>query len=94
MVKNQMSAIEAINDYISVTLPSYLDSGGYDLKYRSFYIFAIGEILKKIEDDPETPPLKIVEGFRDYIVKYGKKRRIIFLIAAFDAATDVIDLFV
>lgn len=94
MVRNQTAAIETINDYVSAGLPIYLESGGYDMKYSCFYTFAIGEILQKIKMDSTTPPLIIVEEFRDKMVKYGKKRRIIFLIAAYDAATDVIDLFV
>lgn len=93
MDKQHESAIMIVRDYEEY-LQFIYEWRGYDFKQLSYSKWAVKEIVKCLED-MKTPPLTVIENFRDKMLSYAglnKRNDLIFSTAA-SAAEDIIDLF-
>lgn len=90
------SAINIIQYCIRQTQRNNLQVNSYNFAQRSYEVWAAKEILKKIKNTKDMPPLYIIEEFRDLMDDYScrKKNNSFLFSCAKDMAEWIIDLLI
>ncbi len=84
------TAVSVIEDY-KERIDDISECYGYDFKQRSYSKWTADEILRSLYENHFTPPLVVIENFKDKMKCYSQFN-IIFSIA-YDTAQDIIELF-
>lgn len=90
------AAIEIIQNYILEFAPRHLALHSESVAQTSYYCWAANEVLQAIKDCPTIPPLLVIEKLWYKMGKYSlmnKESSYLFSVA-YDAVTDILDLFV
>lgn len=88
----QEEAIDAVKCYIK-HISDVLYMYGYDLEQTSYSKWAACEILERLRNDDQIPPLLVIENFKNQMKNYmdiNIKTSYIFAVV-YDTAEDIID---
>ena len=87
-------AIKIIQDYLRIYLGTVSKWYGYSFKQESYSRWAAEELMERLKKETTTPPLILIEEFRDKMDKYSclnPSTSFIFSVAK-DTAECIIDL--
>ncbi len=90
-------AIFAIKEYMCNLSEPAREWSTYEFSKRSYARWAISEILKRIQNQPNSIPIEVVKDFARkayaYLgVKYGDRNNSFIFYVAHDVATDILDI--
>lgn len=85
------AAIMIAHDYAEY-VEYIFEQRGYSVRDLSYAKSSAAEIIKRIAESPDKPPLVVIEEFRDKMIFYSKKDKPLFVTAC-ETADELMDLF-
>lgn len=93
MDKQHETAIDLATDYKAYLEDVVYESRAYSLKDYSYAMTAVNEIIYRLRDLSDVPPLKIIGDYSKQMMSFYTRKKHEFFSMASYTADDLIDLF-